>query len=168
MYALALTKATFIALCLTGVATATELPQPTGQIILTISGDIERRNAGEAAVFDRMMLESLGYVDVVTTTPWHDGKTTFSGVPLLQLLEYVGASGETIVAVALNDYEVEIPVSDAIETGVIAATKMNGNDMSVKEKGPIFIIYPYDSSDALQSQTYYTRSAWQVAELMIR
>ncbi|WP_139165888.1 molybdopterin-dependent oxidoreductase [Paracoccus tibetensis] len=168
MNPLALIKATSIALCLSGAAKATELPQPTGEIILTISGDIARRNSGEAAVFDRMMLESMGYVDVVTTTPWHDGETTFSGVPLLQLLEYVGASGETIIAVALNDYEVEIPVSDVIETGVIAATKMNGNDMSVKEKGPIFIIYPYDSSDALQSQTYYTRSAWQVAELIIR
>lgn len=168
MSPLLILKFAVIAVPLTGAASATELPKPTGEVILTISGNVEHHNAGETAEFDRLMLESIGYVDVVTSTPWHDGETTFSGVPLAKLLEYVGASGETITAVALNDYEIEIPVSDASDTGVIAATKMNGTDMSVRDKGPIFIIYPYDSSDLLQSQTYYTRSAWQVAELIVR
>jgi len=39
--------------------------------------------------------------------------------------------------------------------------------MQVRDKGPLFIIYPYDSMQELQSQTYYTRSAWQVAKLIV-
>jgi hypothetical protein len=39
--------------------------------------------------------------------------------------------------------------------------------MAVRDKGPLFIIYPYDSDPQLQNQTYYTRSAWQVAKLIV-
>lgn len=158
-----------VAVCLfSGTAGADEIPVPTGDIILTVSGSIENMNAGETAQFDREMLENIGLVDVITATPWHDGRVTFSGVPLGDLLQLVGAQGESITAVALNDYEVEIPASDAVDTGVILAIKMNGENMSVREKGPVFVIYPYDSSDEMNSQTYFSRSAWQVARLVIR
>jgi hypothetical protein len=45
--------------------------------------------------------------------------------------------------------------------------KRDGNFITVREKGPLFIIYPYDSDPQLQSQTYYTRSAWQVSEIIV-
>jgi hypothetical protein len=37
----------------------------------------------------------------------------------------------------------------------------------VRDKGPLFIVYPYDSKPELKSQTYYGRSAWQLAKLII-
>ena len=40
--------------------------------------------------------------------------------------------------------------------------------MPVRDKGPFFIIYPYDSSAALRTEQYYARSAWQVASLTVR
>jgi hypothetical protein len=39
--------------------------------------------------------------------------------------------------------------------------------MPVRDKGPLFIVYPYDSDTRLQSQTYYSRSAWQVCKLLV-
>jgi hypothetical protein len=51
---------------------------------------------------------------------------------------------------------------------VILAIKRNGEYMSVRDKGPLFVIYPYDSSPDLKSQTYYARSAWQVAKIDVR
>ncbi|QDA36515.1 oxidoreductase (plasmid) [Paracoccus liaowanqingii] len=151
-----------------GVAYSEDIPLPEGDIILKVSGAIENTNLGDTVQFDREMLEKIGMVDLVTATPWHDGRISFSGVPLGNLLDFVGSQGETIVAVALNDYEVEIPVSDAFDTGVILALEMNGEVMSVRDKGPVFVIYPYDSSEKLNSQTYFSRSAWQVAHLIIR
>ncbi|MEI4263526.1 molybdopterin-dependent oxidoreductase [Roseovarius sp. D0-M9] len=152
----------------TQAASADQLPIPAGEIILTVSGNIENTNAGDTAQFDREMLDALGLVDITTATPWYDGVVTFSGVPVANLLELVAAEGETITALALNDYEVKIPVSDAWDTGVILATRLNGEEMTVRNKGPIFVIYPYDSDDDLKSQTYYARSAWQVNRLIIR
>ncbi len=47
------------------------------------------------------------------------------------------------------------------------AHKMNGESIPVKTKGPLFIVYPYDTSKTLQSSVYYERSAWQLKSLSI-
>lgn len=149
-------------------ASAKDLPTPTGEVILTVSGHIENTNVGDTAQFDRQMLENLGLVDVTTSSPWYDDKVTFTGVPVKALLREVEAEGDTITAGALNDYQSDLPLSDAWETGVILALKLNGRDMTVRDKGPIFIIYPYDEAEKYRTQTYYSRSAWQVTQLIIR
>jgi hypothetical protein len=151
-----------------GVAYAASLAAPTDRPILTISGKIGVTNKDGTAQFDRSMLEALGMVKVETTTPWHEGKNTFEGVSLDKLLRHVGATGERVVVVALNDYTTDIPIEDFRKFNVILALKRNGEYMSVRDKGPLFIIYPYDSNPDLKSQTYYARSAWQVARIDVR
>jgi hypothetical protein len=149
-------------------AAAGTLPAPTDKPILTISGTIENQNQAETALFDRAMLEALGMETIETTTPWHDGSVTFEGVRLDKLMDYVGATGKQVVAVALNDYSSELPVEDFSKHNPILALKLNGEYMPVSDKGPLFIIYPFDSDSELQSQTYYGRSVWQVSELIVK
>jgi hypothetical protein len=69
---------------------------------------------------------------------------------------------------ALNDYTTEIPVDDFTKYNVILALKRDGEYMPVRDKGPLFIVYPYDSDPELRSQKYYSRSAWQVARLIVK
>jgi hypothetical protein len=151
-----------------GAAYAASLAMPTERPILTISGKISVTNKDNTAQFDRKMLESMGLEAVETTTPWHEGKVRFEGVPLDELMKQVGASGQRVVVTALNDYTTEIPIDDFAKFNVILAIKRNGEYMSVRDKGPLFVIYPYDSSPDLKSQTYYARSAWQVAKIDVR
>ena len=40
--------------------------------------------------------------------------------------------------------------------------------MPVRDKGPFFVIYPYDSKPELKSQVYYARSVWQVKRLEVQ
>jgi len=151
-----------------GAAYAASLAVPTDRPILTISGKISVTNKDNTAQFDRAMLESLGLVTVETTTPWHEGKVKFEGVLMDKLMKLVGASGQRVVVVALNDYSTEIPMEDFGKHNAILAIKRNGEYMPVRDKGPLFIIYPYDSNPDLQTQTYYARSAWQVARIDVR
>lgn len=148
-------------------AFAGSLPKPQSKPILTISGKIENTNNGAAAEFDRAALEALGLRTVETSNPWYDGKIRFEGVSLDQLMKLVGAKGTSVKVVALNDYVITIPLDDFRKFNVILALKRNGDYMPVRDKGPLFIIYPYDSDPQLQNQTYYTRSAWQVAKLIV-
>ncbi|WP_081871139.1 molybdopterin-dependent oxidoreductase [Nitratireductor basaltis] len=143
------------------------LSKPEGKTILTIEGEISVTNSGSEAVFDRAMLEELGVKTVKTTTPWYDGDVTFEGVPMRVLLERVGSEGEELVARALNDYSTVIPISDFYDHDVILALKRDGEYMEISDKGPLFIVYPYDGEN-LHSQQYYARSAWQVARLVVR
>ena len=153
---------------LLGAAYAASLPTPTERPILTISGKIGVTNKDGTAQFDRRMLEGLGMTTVETTTPWHEGKVRFEGVSLDKLMKQVGATGQRVAVVALNDYTTEIPTEDFRKYNVILAIKLNGEYMSVRDKGPLFIIYPYDSNPDLKTQTYYGRSAWQVARIDVR
>src|SRR5215204_3422163 len=157
-----------IAVIAASAATAEALPPPTGKPILTVSGSIRATNEPNAAVFDRSMLEALGLVTIETTTPWYEGRVRFEGVPLAKLMEVVGASGDRVVATALNDYSSEIPMEDLDRYNVILALKRNGEYMPVSDKGPLFIVYPYDTDADLKSETYYGRSVWQVSKLVVK
>ena len=149
-------------------ALAESLPAPKNKPILEIAGSIGTTNKEGTAVFDRDMLESLGMETITTTTPWHKGQVTFEGVPMAKVMELVAAKGKTVKALALNDYVTQIPMEDFAKFGVILALKRDGEYMPVRDKGPLFIIYPFDSDPDLKSQTYYGRSVWQVARLVVK
>lgn len=168
--ALALPLFALLALALAPAARAAEpLPPPRGAVVLTVSGKISVRNAPETAVFDLALLQSLGTVTIRTTTIWTTGEQQFTGVPLMAVLQRLGASGHTIEAAALNDYFTEIPVSDAeSDPGPIIAYAQNGELLSVRDKGPLWIVYPYDADAALRSEVIYARSIWQLVSLQVK
>lgn len=141
---------------------------PRDRPILTISGKIAVTNNGEVAQFDREMLEGLGMVAFETSTPWYNGPVKFEGIPLAKLMTEVGATGDYVVAIALNDYSSEIPLEDFAKYNVILALKRNGEYMPVRDKGPLFIVYPFDSDPDLKSQKFFSRSVWQVARLVVK
>lgn len=143
------------------------LARPSGTEILRITGAIDVRNEGSAAVFDLAMLDAMPQTTVVTRTPWTEGRDTYRGVALSALLARVGAHGATIDATALNDYVVTIPVSDA-RLGVLIASRRNGEPMPVRDKGPLWIIYPLDSNPSLDGKETRARMIWQLKSLNIR
>lgn len=146
---------------------ASELPKPVGKVILTMSGNITNTNEGGKAVFDIASLEKLGVISFQTTSPWFNGRTTFTGISMQKLMDYVGAKGSVLKVTALNDYTSVIPLSDFKKYNVILALKINGEYMRIRDKGPLFIVYPYDSIPELNNQVYYSRSAWQVSRMSI-
>jgi hypothetical protein len=131
--------------------------------ILTISGRVAMGEA-EFSIED---LARIGQARIETTTPWHQGKVTFEGVRLDNLMKWVGAQGSIVRAVALNDYIAEVPMADFAEHGPILAHSANGKPMSIRDKGPTMIVYPYDSNPALRGEVYLSRSVWQVKSLIV-
>lgn len=136
--------------------------------LLTITGKITPAEGKTEFSFDRAALEALGVESIETTTPWHTGKVKFEGVSMAKLMQKVGATGKMAVAIALDDYVSNIPIEDFTSYHVILALKRDGKDMAISDKGPLFVIYPYDSDPELRSQKYYSRSAWQVKRIDIR
>ena len=149
-------------------AAVAPLRQPREGRVLTISGRISNYNQRDLAIFDRPMLEELGPATIVTNTPWYDGPVRFDGAPMAKLMQAVGAEGEFVTAVALNDYSTDIPISDFARFGVILAMLRNGAPMRVSDKGPLFVIYPFDSNPDLRTRQYYSRCAWSVSQLIIK
>ncbi len=146
---------------------AGELPQPEGPVVLTISGNISQTNAPGTARFDLAMLQDLGVTGFETSTIWTEGVSLYEGVLLATLLTHVGAEGSTLHAVALNDYTVNFPLQEVHDDGPILAFRRDGAAMPVRDKGPLWLIYPYDDNPDYRSERIYTRSVWQLDRLRI-
>lgn len=143
------------------------LSVPSGPVVLTVTGAIGATNAPGRADFDMDMLRSLGEVSFSTTTPWTEGVQNFTGVPLKTLVEALGVGEGTLRAEAINDYAIDIPLSDAVDGGPIVAYLHNGQPMSVRQKGPLWIVYPYDLRGEYQAEVIFSRSVWQLNRLEI-
>lgn len=160
----------FFALALSfisGFASADGLIQPKGRIVLTVSGQIGETNKGKDAVFDMAMLEALPQHSFTTRTPWYDRPVKFTGPLLSDVLALTKAKGTSISASAINDYTIRIPVADAQAHGILVARLLDDQPMAVRDKGPLFVIYPFDSKAELRSSTYYERSIWQLKRMSI-
>lgn len=140
---------------------------PTGKTILTISGKIGSEATNAKVVFDLARLESLPQHSFTTQTPWQDKPVRFSGPLLRDVLASVKAQGSQLKAIALNDYKVSIPVSDSQRFDVVLALRINGELIPVRHKGPLFVVYPYDSDEELRNTLYYSRSIWQLRAIEV-
>jgi hypothetical protein len=149
------------------VAAPPALGTPTGKALLTITGSIRQTNAPKAAIFDRAMFEALPQRKARIQTPWNSTPTAFEGPLLSALLDTVGATGTKVLVTALNDYTSEIPIDDFRKWPVMLATRMDGKPIPVREKGPLFIIYPFDKVPELYNELYFSRSVWQVKSIEV-
>ena len=132
--------------------------------LLTVS----KPAAGITASFTRADLEGMPQHTVRTTTTWTDGVQTFEGPLARDVLNAAQVAGETVRAIALNDYAVDIPAEDFERYSVILALRQNGEAMSVRDKGPIWIVYPRDDHSELQSTEQNAKWIWQLAGIDLR
>jgi hypothetical protein len=152
-----------------GAPPALALEAPAGNVLLTVSGTLANPNDNGAASFDLALLQKLPQHSFSTKTPWYAQPRKFTGVPLRDLLAAVGAApGAMLKAVALNDYRVDIPSDDLTHHGAMLAYLLDDKPMSVREKGPLVIIYPFDDMPELRSAVHYSRAIWQLRSLEVR
>ena len=148
-------------------ARAENLPLPQDPVILKVSGNIRCTNAPDGAQFDRAMLAALEAQTIDTETPWTDGVNRFEGPAIRALLDLVGAKGSQIRVSALNDYAVDIPISDFDTYGAILAMKMNDEILRIRTRGPLWLIYPWDARPELRSDLYYGRAVWHASQIIV-
>ncbi len=144
------------------------LAEPKGEIVLTVKSSAAGDRSARVHHFDRASLESLGSTFLQTSTPWTDGTPLFRGVLVRDLLRSLGTHGEVARAIALNDYRRDIPLGDFFDYPVLLAYEMNGQALSVRGKGPIWIIYPLDQFDELRNRITERKMVWQLVELQIK
>jgi hypothetical protein len=127
---------------------------------------------GKTAAFEvtDQVIANVGTTKYMALLPGMDDALHEARGPLLRdLLKAAGASGTTAYAVALDNYEAEIPVKDFEEFDVIAAIEIDGKPMSIRDKGPAWIVYPSgDNPDLRKSAIYEARSIWQLKEISIK
>ncbi len=156
------TKAVLLGLCIAMPSLAWSNP------VLTISG--KSIGGDRASVeFSAEDLAGMEQATVKTANDYVDGVVTFSG-PLFRtvLSEFEFGPDSTITVTAVNDYSVGIPANDILDYDVILATAMNGAEMSVRDRGPIWVIYPMTDNPELQDALFNDRLIWQLTKVDVK
>lgn len=150
-----------------GAAVAQDAVRAPAPAVL-ITGKVHAADSAKGFALTAAVLEKLPQKSFTTNAPWTKAPQTYTGVLLRDLLAHLGASGSQLQATALNDYAATIPVDDARQFDVIVAYKIDGQPIPVRDRGPLLIMYPFDSKPELQHRRYYERSIWQLKSVNVQ
>jgi hypothetical protein len=155
-------------LAISGYAVADHLKQPTGKVVLTVTGQIQHTLDGQQVTFDLEQLKQLPSDTFTLHTRWADREHEFHGPLLSAVLDQVGAYGSTLHMTALNDYSITIDRIHIDKYQPILAWKNDGQPMSVREKGPLWLLFPHDQYPELNEEFYTSKMIWQLSNIEIR
>ncbi|EPE2650055.1 putative pterin-binding protein [Vibrio fluvialis] len=122
-------------------------------------------NHGRKAQFSLEQLLTHADKEIVTNTPWTDDNTKFVGVSAKQLLNMIGVSKADLKVTALNNYWSTIPYDDIEKYNPLFAVKKNDDVMSIRDKGPIWVIYPLSEFNEVNNEVLHSRMVWQVSQV---
>ena len=153
-----------------GMVGAAELSPATGQVVLTIVGNINHTNRGgfdefedpftnyhertfeKAAEFDHAMLESLGMKEVEVNYEGWPRPVRLAGPGLDAVLEAVGAEPESITTLALDGFAVDLTSDMISQEDWIVAIKQDGHYMNIGQRGPAWIVFDPGDDNAITAE----------------
>lgn len=140
-----------------------DLHSPNGPVVLTVS-----LADGSSAEFDQDALGRLPQDEFVTDTIWTEGPQTFRGVRLADFLNEFGVVDGELILFAVNGYSVSLPIAQIEPGGALLATKRNGQEMTLRDKGPLWLVYPYDQDERYRTEQIYSNSIWQLNRMEVK
>jgi len=147
-----------------------EIPAPTGDVILTVTGNIGTSNAEDGSIqMDRETIERVGQIEYNVTDPFENVDHVYRGPRMSDLLALwqVPDDATQIEVHALDDYVVTVPIADLKNTPVLFALQQDGEYMPVSTRGPAMLVFPYNNFEFNQ-QVYNDFWAWQIASINVQ
>ncbi|WP_052877895.1 hypothetical protein [Chromobacterium subtsugae] len=151
-------------LMVSGAALAAEDP-----VILTVSGQIGKwtNNKSRTYEFRESDLQALSQHAITTRTSWTP-EAVFSGPLMRDILRRVEARGGQVKFVALNDYAYTVSRDELEKYNVILARSFNHKPMAIKERGPLWLMYPLPDMPAEERGPLLdAKLIWQVYRITV-
>ncbi|MCF7353870.1 hypothetical protein [Vibrio sp. CK2-1] len=121
---------------------------------------------GQQINLSREELETLPQTTFTTSTPWTKGVHTYQGPKLSLITDKFSSSINGIRIYALNGYSYDINTHDLQRYPFILALRQDEKVLSLRNKGPFWLLVPFDqnpkllSHDKLQNQL-----VWQIEKI---
>lgn len=154
-------------LILAEVATAKNDTSPDEPDLLHVAIIEDDGAVSRSIKFDRSRLEALPQQEFATSTIWTVEDHSFSGPSLHDVLVEADVTGTTVHLIAANGYEVRMAWEEIEKTVPIVATRIDGAPYSVRQKGPLWIIFPYDQNPRYRTEAFYALSIWQLTDVRV-
>ena len=106
-------------------------------------------NGTGEVVLTRAEFEALPQTEVKTQTPWTEGDHTYRGVLLRDLVKI---------------YDLK-SAEDGDKYSVLLAEKQDGKALTLRNRGPLWVIYPLSDHPELNKELYHSRMVWQLTAI---
>ncbi|MCT7655111.1 molybdopterin-binding protein [Oceanimonas sp. NS1] len=140
-------------------------------IVLTISGNIELEGRShERMDYTLSQLQALPQGEITTAHPWSNTPHTYRGLDLRALLDTLFAHAEVkaLYLESLNGFSVVVDWQAVAPYQPLLAWRDNGRLMSRRDKGPLWLMLPYDRVPELQQAKFLHYMAWQLRHIKVR
>ncbi|MGF1749297.1 MULTISPECIES: hypothetical protein [Vibrio] len=118
-------------------------------------------------ISDSQLLD-MPQTTITTTLPWLEEEATFRGVTLQTLFEQSNLTlPQNLTFIALNNYQIDIPKSDIETYSPIIAIHKDDAPMSIRDKGPFWVIFPIASKPELDTTDYHAKMIWQLKNIQM-
>ncbi len=120
-------------------------------------------------MFTRADLEALQQEEITTTNDFVDGEALFRGPSAFALIDQIGHAGARVVRLtAANDFFIDVEIQELFDYGAILAMEMNGTRLTRRSRGPIWLMYPVDQYEELQTPSINNRLIWQLKTIELQ
>lgn len=124
--------------------------------------------ATETVSFTKNELEALEQAEIVTHNEFVDGEKTFNGPHVETVIAALDLEDAELARFyAIDDYSVEITLEEINKYHPILAMQMDGEELTKRDFGPIWVMYPLDEFEELQDAVYNSRLIWQAVRIEI-
>ena len=147
-----------------GEAAVEALPAPTGDVILTVSGDLAAPNVDDTCQFDADLFDQYA-TEQTLDDPWMGDGLAYRGLTLATIVELCGGSAdaETISLVASDGFAGEIATADLMEWPIMLAYQVDGIDLMEETGGPVKLVYPAEARETYSDDQWM----WWVEQMVI-
>ena len=115
---------------------------------------------------DRQLL-ALPQQQFVTHHSWSETPESFSGPLLEDVLDMACDNTKKIKLTALNNYAIDMDFSQLKQYQPIIALSVNGKRLSIREKGPLWIMLPLDDLKGIKEKSLDGVLIWQLSDIAI-
>ncbi len=96
-----------------------------------------------------------------------EAKHSVIGVTIGTVLKKYDLVGNNLHITALDGYAIDAPRADYDTYPAMFALEIDGKPLSVRERGPSWIIYPVSDFVELDNPVFEARSVWQLASVVV-
>ena len=142
----------------------------TEPVILSVYGDMEQHGGPHQQLdFTLSELQALTQSQITTAHPWSAQAQHYSGIDLTALLEKLFAKQQikSLNLEGLNGFSVAFEWSKINTFAPVVAWQENGQLMSRRNKGPLWLILPFDQVPEVKQADFLHYMVWQLRTIRV-
>lgn len=98
---------------------------------------------------------------------WSKVADEFSGPLLADVLDQVCPKASKLKLKAINDYQVDLDFNKIKQYEPILALSVNGERLTVRNKGPIWVMIPFDKYTSVPERSLDEALVWQLSSINV-